>query len=377
MEAGSGDELYGYNADTAMAPASMTKVMAVYAVYDAMERGSITKDTVITIGPALAEYSRNPEYSNVRLGANTGYSLDELLQAVFVVSANAAIMAIGDYLYGSETNFVARMNQFVSDWGINARFADCTGVSPNNRVSPRAMASIANRLVTDYPDCLSYSSRTSINFRGQTYYATNKLLRGKNYDYIGAVGLKTGTTSAAGACLTAVAERGGIRLISVVMGAPYSDARYTDSIRMLDYAFNAAANRMTAPEPNAHLIEAYVNDMPIPAFYEEGNESVILVRIEDLSKNGFDVSYEENGSLIYAVNNDQRESIGHTDMSADGLVISARRNTEIVLRQNPDDYGMCASPIYDISGKAAIDIRDLAFMGWVKINDGKAIAVTR
>lgn len=383
MDADTGEEIFSQNGDTALVPASMTKVMAVYAIYDAMAKGKISKDTVITIGPALAEYSRNPGYSNVYLNAYEGYTLDELLNAIFVVSANAAVMAVGDYLYGSEANFAARMNRFADDWGIDAHFYDCSGVSASNRVSPRAMATIAKRLVLDYPDCLNYSSKTYINFRGQTYYSTNKMLPGRTYDYSGTQGLKTGTTSAAGACFTSVVQRGEKRLISVVMGAPYSNARYTDSIAMLDYAFDKAGQSapqqtVVKAEPNAEAARVYINDTPIPGYYDKNDSSVILVCVEDLCENGFDVVYDDDSNTLTAVNNKSKQISGRAE-SADvsDLVIKPGKHINVILRNGESDSGVYTAGAYDINGKTAIDVRELVYLGWVIQRGTTATIVTR
>lgn len=383
MDAATGEEIYSQNGDTAMVPASMTKVMAVYVIYDAIAKGLISKDTIITIGPALAEYSRNPGYSNVYLNSGTGYTLDELLGAIFVVSANAAVMAVGDYLFGNEENFVARMNSFTSDWGINAHFSDCSGVSSDNRVSPRAMAVIAKRLIADYPDCLNYSTKKSINFRGRTYYATNKMLPGCAYDYSGTMGLKTGTTSAAGACFTGVTDRDGRKIISVVMGAPYSNARYTDSIAMLDYAFDkVGGDQITQAavkeEPNAELAKVYVNDMPIPGFYDKADPSAILVRVDDLSANGFDVTYNQDNDTLTAVNNVSKQISGHfEDTDASNLIIKSGNRTNVILKQGTDDCGVYTAGAYDINGSTAININELVYLGWVIQRGTTGTIVTR
>lgn len=458
LNANTCEEVYSYQGDTPMVPASMTKVMAAYVIYDAMAQGQISKDTMIPVGSALAAYSRDPGYSNVYLSAGASYSLDELLGAIFVVSANAAVMAVGDYLYGSEAAFVARMNQFVSDWGIDAYFQDCSGVSSSNRVTPRAMATIANRLVSDYPDCLNYSSLTSLNFRGQTYYATNKMLPGRGYDYDGTMGLKTGTTSAAGACFTGVVERDGVRMISVIMGAPYSNGRYTDSITMLDYAFSQASSqpqaqpepapvptatpapeppreyvsmavpdataapvRTTAPKPartekpapsapaapipSATAVPApavtpsptaepapvtpsapaafpdspvHVNDLPIPGFVNGSDRAMQLVRVEDLRENGFEVTYEAETNTLVVVNAPAKQLTGHNpaDFPAE-LTVWNRKPVNVLLKQNDSDLGIYTAEVYDAEGQAAIDVQELAYLGWVIQKDGKATIVTR
>lgn len=378
------EEVYSYNGDKALVPASMTKVMSAYVIYDAIEQGLVSKDTQIPISDSLARYSRDPGYSNVYLSSSQTYSLDELLGAIFVVSANAAVMAVGDYIYGSEKAFVAKMNEFIEEWGIDAHFADCTGVSSSNKVTPRAMATIANRLTKDFPDCLNYSGLYSINFRGQTYYATNKMLPGRTYSYDGTIGLKTGTTSAAGACFTGVVERDGVRLISVIMGAPYSNCRYTDSIKMLDYAFEQLGTTPVEYQPpvmnlpTAEVAKAvYVNDTEIPGFYYGDNKETILVRVEDLSYNGFDVIYNEDSNTVTAINNSQKEITGNNYESVEGLTLEANYPVNIMLKKNADDLGIYTLTAYSIGDRPAVDIQELSYLGWLVQRDGTAIIVTR
>lgn len=385
LNADTGQEVYSAQGDTAMVPASMTKVMSAYVIYDAMAQGRISKDTMIPVGSALAAYSRDPGYSNVRLSAGESYSLDELLGAIFVVSANAAVMAVGDYLYGSEAAFVNRMNQFVAQWGIDAWFQDCSGVSAGNRVTPRAMATIANRLVTDYPDCLQYSGMTCLNFRGQNYYATNKMLPGRAYDYPGTLGLKTGTTSAAGACFTGVAERDGVRMISVVMGAPYSDARYTDTVAMLDYAFEQASVQPVAPAPtkapNPEIsvpVTVYVNDLPIPGFVNGNDHAQKLIRVEDLRNYGFEVTYEEDSNTLVVVNAVEKQMTGCSaeDFPSNNGVWDLKP-VNVLLKQSAEDLGIYAAQVYDAAGNAAIDVQEMAYLGWVFQRENQVTMVTR
>ena len=375
LNSNTGQEVYGYAADTPMVPASMTKVMAAYVIYEALSQGRITKDTMIPVGDALAAYSRDPGYSNVTLRAGESYRVDELLSALFVVSANAAVMAMGDYLYGSEPGFVSRMNQIVNGWQIDAYFEDCTGVSGQNRVTPRAMATIANRLVCDYPDCLGYSSMTSLNFRGQNYYPTNKMLPGKPYAYSGIVGLKTGTTSAAGACFTGVAERDGTRMISVVMGAPYSDARFIDSIAMLDYAFSRPESKpQAAPALMADGSVFYVNDLPIAGFIRDGT---YFIRVEDLRSYGFDVNYDAQTNTLEVMNRKETPLPDDMVVTAADAAFTPSKAVNILLKQNAEDYGIFTLTAYDIAGKAAMDIKELSYLGWVLTKEKTAVAVTR
>ncbi len=382
LNASTGQEVLSYNGDKSLVPASMTKVMAVYVIYDAMAKGLIHKETEITISPALASFSRKAGYSNVPLKSGESYTLDELLGVIFVVSANAAVMAVGDHLFGSEEAFVNRMNQFINDWGLEGHFKDCTGVSAQNKVTPRAMASIANRLIQDYPDCLNYTGLSSVNFRGTTYGSTNNMLSGRSYAYEGTLGLKTGTTSAAGACFTGVVERDGVRLISVIMGAPYSNCRYTDTISMLNEAFEKV-KYMPAPEPVDEYPEGpvpvtvYVNDMPIPGF-ELKDQDTKLIRVEDLRENGFDVEYEEDTNTLVVVNKPEKEMNGHNiDDFPRFKTVSKEHSVKVVLKENDNAIGLYVSNVYDAQGQAAIDVKELSYLGWVIQKNGKATIVTR
>ena len=135
LDSDTGEALFVHNADTAIPPASMTKIMSLYVIYSHLADGSLSKDTQIPVSRALANYSRDPGYSNVYLNAGATYSVDELLKAICVVSANAAVMAIGDYISGSESAFVAEMNNWISSWGVNGYFVDCTEMCIRDRAS--------------------------------------------------------------------------------------------------------------------------------------------------------------------------------------------------------------------------------------------------
>ncbi len=380
LDSATGQEVYSQRGDTRMVPASMTKVMSAYIIYKAMEEGRVTKETLVTISPALASFSRRAGYSNVVLTSGASYTFDELLDALFVVSGNAAVMAMADYLYGSEAAFVDAMNAQIAAWGIDAWFADCTGISSGNSVTPRAMATIANRLVTDFPDCLTYSGKTSIDFRGTTYYATNKMLPGRAYAYDGAVGLKTGTTSAAGACFTSVVDRNGRRLISVIMGAPYSNARYTDSIAMLDYAFGTLGTAPTAPvEAPKTMMETktfYLNDLPIPGFIAD--EETYLICAEDLREYGFDVDYDQASNTLTITNRPGKimNGIPESDFP-DAVELVSVKSVNVMIKASDEDMGIYTISVHDASGKAAIDIQELASLGWVVVRENTAVAVTR
>lgn len=388
MNSQTGEALYNYNADTPLVPASMTKVMSLYVIYSHIASGAVNANTQIPVNGALAAYSRDPGYSNVILNSGTTYSLSEMISAICTVSANAAVMAVGDYLCGSEANFVAEMNYWVRQWGLNAYFTDCTGVSSQNRVTPRAMAVIANRLICDYPDVLNYTSQTGINFRGTAYGSTNKMLPGRAYDYYGTDGLKTGTTSAAGCCFTGTVERGGTRLVSVVMGAPSTNMRYVDTIKMLDYSFSltSAADTVAQEQQNKDYIVAtalriYINDCEIPAFLHQGENECGVVLVDELEDYGFDVSYDINTDTVTIVNNTDKEITAADLKNKEGeaLEISGMEPAKILLKNGADDVGQYVDTVFDVGGRAAISIDEFWKMGNVVWNSkhNLVVVVTR
>ncbi len=403
LDQSTGEALYEYNADTAVVPASMTKLVALYVIYSHIANGSLSKDTLIPVGSALAAYSRDPGYSNVYLTAGESYTLDELLGAICVVSANAAVMAVGDYICGSEAGFVNEMNTLIANWGVNGYFVDCTGVSSRNKISPRGMATVANRLITDYPDILNYSSLTSINFRGTMYYPTNKMLPGGAYEYFGADGLKTGTTSAAGCCFTGTASRDGKRLISVVMGSTSTNMRYVDTIKMMDYSWDILAQRGNAGykeptvnnKPKDYIVatdlRCFINDWEIPTFIHYGNEQngyqdCAVVMLDDLKDYGFDVSYDLATDTATVINNTDKDLTAGPNYGEqysygenEKLEISDWEAAKVLLKNGPNDPGIYAQNTFDINGRGAISIDELWHMGTVVWNEkyNLTVVVTR
>lgn len=236
IDAETGDVLYEKNAEAPRVPASMTKVMALYIMNQELEKGTFTKDTVIPISDHAAKISRDFNYpATVPLNQDEVYTADELMQLIWSVSASASVLAMAEFISGSEEEFVKRMNEQANQWQIDATYYDCMGIA-SNKVSPHAMATIARRIISDYPDIFQYTIKPKINFHGQSYDSTNRLLL--DYFYEGADGLKTGTTNAAGYCFCGTAERNGVRLISVVMASSSTTQRFVDTQNLFDYGFN-------------------------------------------------------------------------------------------------------------------------------------------
>lgn len=236
IDAETGYVIYEKDADTMRSPASMTKVMTAYLIFEELEAGRLTQDTKITISNRNAAISRNPNYpAMVNLRAGSQVSVDTLLKLILLPSSSASCIVMAEQISGSEEAFVQRMNETAQALGIDAQYNNCHGASPNS-VSARAQATLTREFLTRFPAVLDYTSLHSVSFNGKTYHNSNKLLQ-SSYYYEGADGFKTGTTSSAGFCLTATAVSDERRLITVVMKSLSDHWRFVDTTTLLDAGF--------------------------------------------------------------------------------------------------------------------------------------------
>ncbi len=304
-----GRVIYEQNADTPYVPASMTKLMALYVFFSEMESHGLDFNSEVLISKNVADMSVDYDLSNVPLNEGWTYTVDRLLSAVCVPSACAATVALAEAISGTEADFVALMNGYAADMGLQAHFVDCFGISGENWITPRSLAALAKKMIEDYPFYLNYSSMTSVVWNGGTYEATNKLLPGMTYAYPGVDGMKTGTTDEGGCCLTATAMRDGRRIISVEFGAPTDNTRFTDSIALLDYGF---ANYSKALDP--FFDTACTLDGPDEVYFNEDFEITAslsnvslpssqrgewLVNGVPIAGYQYDQVWVDNGSTVY------------------------------------------------------------------------------
>ncbi len=246
MDYDTGEILYAKDIDTMRVPASMTKIMTAYIIYQELEAGNITKDTQFTISDSVREKSRDGyNYpTSVPLVGDT-IDVDTLLKLIMLPSASASCICAAENISGSEEAFVQRMNETAEDLGMTANYTNSHGAFINY-VTCRSLAILIRDFITRYPDILNYTSMKSVTYNGTTYANTNKLL--STYYYEGVDGFKTGTTSAAGYCLSATGTRDGRRVITVVMNSSSTATRHTDSQKLLDYGFAEMAKRDEARE---------------------------------------------------------------------------------------------------------------------------------
>ncbi len=236
MDFDSGEILYRKNENEALAPASMTKIMSMLLIMEAIDNGSIALDTEVTISENAASMGG----SQVFLEAGEVYKVEELLKGIAIASGNDAVVAMAEKISGSVSEFVNRMNERAKELGLKSTtFKNPHGLDEEGHVSSAYdMAILARELISHekileftsiYEDYLQKNDGTS------TWLVnTNKLVR----FYDGVDGLKTGFTASAGYCLTATAKKNNLRLIAVVMGADTSDHRSSDISSLLNYGFN-------------------------------------------------------------------------------------------------------------------------------------------
>ncbi len=232
-----GEVLYEKDADTMRVPASMTKVMTAYIIFEELEAGRLTLDTMVPVSNTNADRSRSSSYpAIVPLPYGKSQSVDTLLKLILIPSASASCIVMADYISGSEEALVQRMNETAKRLGMTAEYENCHGAHVHY-LTARSQAILVREFISRFPQVLEYTSMTGVRFNGKYYPNTNKLLPGLDYAYDGADGFKTGTISAAGYCLSATAVKNGRRIISVVMHADDDKTRHTDTTALLDYGF--------------------------------------------------------------------------------------------------------------------------------------------
>ncbi len=232
MEVTTGEVLYENESHIKLSPASITKIMSLLLTVEAIESGQLSVDTVLAASP----YACSMGGSQIWLEPGEKMTVDELLKAAVIGSANDATVVLGEAIAGSEEGFVAMMNERAAELGMNdTHFVNCTGLDADGHLTSAYDVAVMSRelikhsLITEYStvwmDSLREGSSELVN--------TNKLVR----YYEGCTGLKTGTTSKAGACLSATAERDGLKLVAVVMGASDSNNRFNGARKLLDFGF--------------------------------------------------------------------------------------------------------------------------------------------
>lgn len=234
IEQNSGQILYGYNVHEKLHPASVTKIMSLLLIMEALDSGKITLDTQIPCSSNAASMGG----SQIWLDTTETLSVNDMLKAIAVVSANDCVVALAEYLGGTEEGFVQMMNAKAKELGMNdTTFKNCHGLDEDDHLTSTYDISLMSReLLMNHPSITNYSTIWTDTLRdGKSALSnTNKLVR----NYAGCTGLKTGSTSLALYNLSASATRDGLSLIAVIMKAPTSALRFSNATSLLDYGFS-------------------------------------------------------------------------------------------------------------------------------------------
>lgn len=242
MDYDTGKILFEKNSHDIRPCASITKVMTLCLIFEAIDAGKINCDTIVTASPIAASMGG----SDIWLVEGEQMSVNDLIKAIVVVSANDAAVAMAECVSGSEPAFVEEMNRKAAELGMNDTvFKNCNGLDEDGHVTSAYDVALMSRELMKHDDIYNYTSIWLDYIRdGATQLVnTNKLL--KTYD--GITGLKTGTTSKAGACISATAQRDGLNLISVILGAANTADRFNDAAALLNYGF--ANYTSVTPQP--------------------------------------------------------------------------------------------------------------------------------
>ncbi|MCC8128442.1 MAG: D-alanyl-D-alanine carboxypeptidase [Clostridiales bacterium] len=232
MERETGTILYEENAHEALEPASVTKVMTMLLVTEAIDSGSISLEDTVTV----SAYAASMGGSQVYLEEGEQMTVSEMLKAVAVASGNDAAVALAEHLRGSEEAFVAAMNQRAAELGMeDTHFCNCTGLPAEGHLTSAYDIALMSRALLSHEVIRDYTGIWMDTLRDGTFQLanTNKLI----YYYDGATGLKTGFTQGAGFCISASARRDGMELIAVVLGAETSSDRFESAKTLLNYGF--------------------------------------------------------------------------------------------------------------------------------------------
>ncbi len=234
IEQTTGKILYEKNSHEQLRPASVTKIMSILLIMEALDRGDITLDTQIP----CSENASSMGGSQIWLDSTETLSVHEMLKAICVVSANDCTVAMAEYLAGSEELFVQKMNERAKELGMkDTVFKNCHGIDEDGHLTSSYDISLMSReLLQNHPDIKNYTTIWMDSLRnGESELVnTNKLIR----TYDGATGLKTGSTSLALYNLSASATRNDLSLIAVVLRAPTPKVRFAEAKLLLDYGFN-------------------------------------------------------------------------------------------------------------------------------------------
>ena len=287
MDMATGTVLYEQNPHEKLAPASVTKVMTMLLIMEAIDSGKISWDDTVTVSETAAAKGG----SQIYLKVGETMSVSDMLKSVAVSSANDCACALAEHIAGSESAFVEKMNIRAAQLGMkDTHFVNCTGLDDDENAkehltSAYDIAIMSRELMLNHPDIQKFTTIWMDTIRNGAFGLsnTNKLVR----FYPGATGLKTGFTSSAGYCLSATAQRDGLSLIAVILGSKTSQERFAGCKAMLDYGFaNFALAKPELPTENSIPVklgtQKYVTAVPgedVKLLIDKGQKDQLNIQV--------------------------------------------------------------------------------------------------
>ena len=316
MDVATGTVLYESNAHEPLAPASVTKVMTMLLIMEAIDSGKIGWDDQVTASETAAAKGG----SQIYLKVGETMTVSDMVKSIAVSSANDCACAMAEHLFGSESAFVEQMNCRAKELGMNdTNFVNCTGLddapdAANHKTSAYDIAVMSRELLKNHPDIKKFTTIWMDTVRGGAFGLanTNKMVR----FYSGCTGLKTGFTSGAGYCLSASAQRDGMELIAVVMGAATSQDRFAACKSMLDYGFANFALYTPALQENASVAVELGKESRVNAVAAE--QTSLLVDKAQLSAVTTEMTLEETVSAPVS----QGQRLGTLTVKAGDKILS-------------------------------------------------------
>lgn len=304
LEPYTGEILYEQNADEQLPPASITKIMSLLLVMEALDRGNFTLETMVT----ASEHACSMGGSQIWLEPGETMTVDDLLRATVIASANDACVALGELVAGSEEGFVALMNERAKELGMNSTtFKNCTGLDAEGHITTAGDVAIMSGELIRHELIMDYSTvwMDSLRDGKSELVNTNKLVR----FYKGTTGLKTGTTSTAKYCLSATAERDGLSLVAVVMAGETSNDRFEGAKKLLNYGFaNYSFSEIKAEltEKTTEILKGEKNVLKVKA---DGTLSLLMPKS---TKNSISRTVEWNENLTAPIKKGQ--TVGYVNV---------------------------------------------------------------
>ncbi|GAB3808107.1 serine hydrolase [Virgibacillus kimchii] len=350
VEFDTGKIVYAKNADQALPPASMTKMMTEYLVWEAIENGDISWETTTQISDYPYGISANISFSGVGLRQNQDYTVKELYDAMAINSDNATSIALAELIAGSEGDFVKLMNEkgeemglpefkFVNSSGLNNEslgdnYPEGTEPNDTNLLSAESSALLAYHLIKDYPESLDISSVPETEFDGQEIRNWNYMLEHdasylEPFYYEGVDGLKTGYTDLAGYSFTGTAERNGERYITVVMKTGSEAERFEETAKLLDYGFNNFSKQELFPAGYQVEGESAIS-------VAKGKEDQVQVSISE----AISLPVQEEEAELYSI----QYHIEEENLNEDGELVAPIEAGDVIgeaklVYEGENDYG--------------------------------------